>query len=159
MPRYLIALGSSDRFGIAYLNRAEQLLGESSAFLLVAKSRTFSNVAKQTGFNRLFYNSVVGLRSHHHPLVVYRELYAIEKRLGRIRPYPLSPRTIDIDILLSLDLTYRSRNFFLPHREAFNRNFFVVPAIEALRSCLWPIPLRLLRARSQLGCDHLKACD
>jgi len=86
----------------------------------------------------------------------YRNLYAIENELGRIRTYKFARRTIDLDLLLSLDITFKGANFFLPHKEAFKRMFFVVPAMEALQSAGWPIPHRLIKARAQCGQWYLR---
>jgi 2-amino-4-hydroxy-6-hydroxymethyldihydropteridine diphosphokinase len=99
---------------------------------------------------------VIAAQASLEPLSFYRYLYAIEKEFGRIRTYKFARRTIDLDLLLSLDITFNGTNFFLPHQEAFKRMFFVVPAIEALQSAGWPIPLRLIKRRAAGGPWYLR---
>lgn len=156
MPRYAIALGSSHRFGVRYITRARAMLEERTIGSLVSASRIFENGSFGTKHNCLFYNAVMCLTSMHHPHTLYRELRSIEWHLGRIRSYPNAPRTIDVDVLFSLDFTYSTRNFFLPHSDLVNRIFFVMPAFEALRSARWPVPLAIRNAHKRFGRGYLK---
>jgi len=48
---------------------------------------------------------------------------AIERRLGRTRPYPNAPRTCDIDILLFGDSRVARPALTVPHPEIRNRRF------------------------------------
>src|SRR5580704_19602874 len=108
MPRYLIALGSSHIDGPTYLQRARHALQDKKVFSLHGASRIYKNYAAITHYNSLFYNSVLAVHAPLHPHVFYRELAQIEHALGRIRPYPRARRTIDLDVLLSMDFTYKS---------------------------------------------------
>ncbi len=65
-------------------------------------------------------------------------------------------RTIDIDILWSLEGTFQSNHFFIPHKQALMRNFFVVPAIESLKSARWPLPINLSGRIENFGCNYLE---
>lgn len=155
MPRYLIAIGSSHSDGQNYLRRALLVIESDGNFSICGASRVYQNSSADTTYNRLFYNGAVAIKTPFHPQVFYRELARIEQTLGRIRTYRNAPRTIDIDVLMSLDFTYKSGSFFLPHREAMNRNFFVMPAIEALKSASWPVSLSLRKASSKCGRGYL----
>jgi|SRR5579871_354940 len=148
MARYLVALGSSHKSGFQYINNAIKQIATINGITLISSSRIYKNCSLGTTYNSLFYNCVCAIFAHHNALVLYRELLVIENLLGRIRSYKFARRTIDIDVLLSVDFSFKFGNFELPHREAFNRNFFVIPALEALELTDWPVPIKLLRARN-----------
>ncbi len=119
-------------------------------------SRILANSASKTAFNFLFYNCVLAVFTKMPPHPFYRELQRIEHRCGRIRSFCNAPRTIDIDVLLSLDLTYMSPHFFVPHQAMWERNFFVIPAIEALKSAGWPVNIKFLTSGQQFGGEYLQ---
>jgi 2-amino-4-hydroxy-6-hydroxymethyldihydropteridine diphosphokinase len=155
MPRYLIALGSSHLSGYDYIQQAIALIIQNSCVCLHGSSRIYKNNAVETAYHSLFYNAVFAVRAKLHPHVFYRELAQVELILGRIRTYKNARRTIDIDILISLDFSYTSPHFFLPHREVLTRKFFVIPAMEALKSASWPTPIGIAHARAKFGREYL----
>lgn len=156
MPRYLIALGSSHHEAEKYINNARVFLLNIKNLSLAGQSRIYKNNAAQTNYNCLFHNAVWAVTTYCHPRVFYRELSFIESTLGRIRTYRNAKRTLDIDILMSIDYTYESSSFFIPHKQAFQRHFFVIPALEALKSASWPVPLVLLQASFKFGRENLQ---
>lgn len=155
MSKYLIALGTSQQNGPCYIERALIALNKKSHISLVSQSRIYQNGSQGMHVNYLFHNCVCAVETSRHPHTFYRELSTIEYRLGRIRTYRNAPRTIDIDVLLSLDLIYISSNFFVPHKQVWERNFFVIPAIEALKLAGWPLPAKVLRAGLKFGRSYL----
>ena len=151
MARFIIALGSSHELGQKYLAEAVKKIHENKLVMVCGGAKIYKNSSSLTGYNCLFYNSALAIKSRMHPFLLYRELYALEHYLGRIRTYQNSRRTIDLDMLISLDFCYNSNVFFLPHKQAFKRIFFVIPMIEALKSAGWHVPIEVLKARSQGG--------
>ena len=156
MPRYIVALGSSHEQGHAYIIKAGDLLRQSKYSTVVGQSKIFRNASTNTLHNYLFCNCALAIQTKLEPRTFYRELFMLEHRLGRIRSYPNAPRTIDLDVLLSLDLTYISPHFFVPHKSATERNFFVIPAIDALKSARWPLPHELLKSGMKFGKQYLQ---
>jgi 2-amino-4-hydroxy-6-hydroxymethyldihydropteridine diphosphokinase len=155
MPKYLIALGSSHYRGCHYIEHVQQKIRNNKQILLAGKSRVFKNCSDNTIYNSLFYNNVLAVFAPLNPQVFYHELASIEHSLGRIRSQPNARRTIDIDVLMSFNFTYKLNNFLLPHPQALTRIFFVLPAIEALRSARWPIPHSIKKASLQFGKSYL----
>lgn len=156
MARYLIALGSSHSKGDYYIENALKKIKILRCTKIWGQSRIYLNNSLGSSYNSLFYNCVVAIEAHFAPLSFYRSLYAVEMELGRIRTYKFARRTIDLDLLLSLDISFKGDNFSLPHREAFKRMFFVVPAIEALQSAGWPVSPKLFMAKAALGHWYLR---
>jgi len=64
------------------------------------------------------------------PHELLRQTAAIEKRLGRTRPYPHAPRTIDIDIITLGDSVIDDDELTLPHPRAWRREFVLIPWLE-----------------------------
>jgi len=157
MNKYLIAAGSSHHQACNYLAQAENYLSNSKNIKLITKSRIFKNASKFSHINRLFFNTVYAVTSNLEPLVFYRELKTIETKLGRIRSYKNAPRTLDLDVLIALNLKYKKSTFFVPHPQAYMRSFFAVCAVEALMNAGWPIDLALSRASRRFSHDYLVA--
>jgi 2-amino-4-hydroxy-6-hydroxymethyldihydropteridine diphosphokinase len=147
LARFVISLGSSEHCGADYLLHAKIKILAKNIGLICGESLIYKNSASMTTYNSAFYNCALAFTSNLHPVLLYRELLAIELELGRIRTYKNARRTIDIDIILCLDFTYNNGYFFLPHKGAFNRIFFVLPSIEALTSADWPVPISLLKSK------------
>ena len=143
MEKYIIALGSSHYNAYFYLERAVFLLKNKSDFLVISQSKMYKNYSINTAKKLSFLNCCVAIKTNLSALVLYKELKVIEQKLGRIRPYKNSPRTIDLDVLLCLNFNYKKDNFFVPHKELLKRDFFIIPAIEALNLAKWPINFKL----------------
>ena len=57
-------------------------------------------------------------------------LLDIEKRLGRERPYPGAPRTLDLDLILYDDEIIDSPDLVVPHPRFRERRFVLEPLAE-----------------------------
>lgn len=76
-----------------------------------------------------FINAVVALRTGLAPEVLLQHLLAIEKKLGRERPYRNAPRTLDLDLLLYGRVESTSPTLTLPHPRLHLRAFVLVPLL------------------------------
>jgi dihydroneopterin aldolase/2-amino-4-hydroxy-6-hydroxymethyldihydropteridine diphosphokinase len=65
-----------------------------------------------------------------HPLSILKAIKGIELRIGRIPAERWGPRIIEVDLLFVDDLQIKTTQLTLPHRELFNRAFFLVPLAE-----------------------------
>jgi 2-amino-4-hydroxy-6-hydroxymethyldihydropteridine diphosphokinase len=74
-----------------------------------------------------FLNCVAEIETHLEPEQLLKELQAIELELGRKRKERWGDRNIDIDIITYGDSHYTSKDLFIPHPEAKNRAFVIVP--------------------------------
>jgi 2-amino-4-hydroxy-6-hydroxymethyldihydropteridine diphosphokinase len=78
-----------------------------------------------------FYNAAAAIDAGLDPLPLLRFLQSIEEEVGR-RPggSPKGPRPIDIDILLSGDVTFDDPQLVIPHPRLAERAFVLVPLSE-----------------------------
>lgn len=150
MTKYILALGTSQDKGEQYLINAKKAIAKIHGIKICGSSAAFKNGSYNTHYNCIFINSSLAVETAMHPKSFFRELVAIEHRFGRIRTYENAKRTLDVDVLMSLDLNYKSDSLLIPHREAFVRNFFVIPAIEAINDAGWPMPHVLWQASQRV---------
>jgi 2-amino-4-hydroxy-6-hydroxymethyldihydropteridine diphosphokinase len=74
-----------------------------------------------------FLNCVAEIETPLDPEQLLKELQAIEIELGRKRKERWGDRNIDIDIITYGDSHYTSKDLVIPHPEAKNRAFVIVP--------------------------------
>jgi 2-amino-4-hydroxy-6-hydroxymethyldihydropteridine diphosphokinase len=74
-----------------------------------------------------FLNCVAEIETPLEPEQLLKELQAIEIELGRKRKERWGNRNIDIDIITYGDSHYASKDLVIPHPEAKNRAFVIVP--------------------------------
>ena len=77
-----------------------------------------------------FTNAVAAVETTLTPLQLLQQLQAIERRHGRVRPYPNAPRTLDLDLLLYDELELETPTLTLPHPRLHERAFVLVPLLE-----------------------------
>ncbi len=66
-------------------------------------------------------------------------LLDIEARLGRTRPFPGSPRTIDLDLLLYGDSVISTPELTVPHPRFREREFVLLPLAEVAGGWVDPV--------------------
>lgn len=79
-----------------------------------------------------YLNVVAALCTSLGPHELLNALLAIELRLGRERPRPLAPRTLDLDLLWMEGATRDSKTLTLPHPRMGERAFVQEPLAELL---------------------------
>ena len=77
-----------------------------------------------------FLNAVAQVETHLEPRALLQGLLEIERRHGRVRDFPNSPRTLDLDILLYDSLALHEPGLAIPHPRMHERAFVVVPLSE-----------------------------
>ena len=95
-----------------------------------------------------YVNGVVALKTELQPLELLRHLHKIEAEMGRQRPYPWAPRTIDLDILYFDDLVLSHPDLTIPHPRVAQRRFVLSPLLEIAPD--FTDPLRKLTVRELL---------
>ncbi len=66
-------------------------------------------------------------------------VHEVERKLGRKRPFPSAPRTIDIDILAYADVVLDTPDLVLPHPRLHHRAFVLVPLSEIAPAWRHPV--------------------
>jgi len=85
-----------------------------------------------------FLNAAVAIETGLEPLALLKLLKQIEHDLGRRPTRRWGPRTIDLDILFYDDLNLDTPELTIPHPEASDRRFVLVPLAEI---CPGPLPV------------------
>lgn len=79
-----------------------------------------------------YLNAVAALSTSMGPHELLNALLAIELKLGRERPRPLAPRTLDLDLLWMEGAKRDSQALSLPHPRMTERAFVQLPLAELL---------------------------
>lgn len=122
---------------------------------LIAESTPLLNRGQGMRVKHIFLNCSLGIETSLHPYAFYRELRSIEVLLGRIRSIKNAPRTVDLDVLFSENLTYKRNNFFIPHKSTFTRSFFVQSSIELLQKASKPLHYKFIQSQKVLAREYL----
>lgn len=77
-----------------------------------------------------FYNLVLTAEYPKDPVELLSEIHQIENKLGRVRKFKNSPRTIDIDIITFNDKKMNNEDLIIPHKEFMKRKFVLIPLAE-----------------------------
>ncbi|OGF96749.1 MAG: 2-amino-4-hydroxy-6-hydroxymethyldihydropteridine diphosphokinase [Candidatus Glassbacteria bacterium GWA2_58_10] len=112
-------------------DREENLRRASEALRLLPETQvTGRSLARMTAPVGLtgqpdFLNQVQRLSTSLHPVELLKKLLQIESDLGRVRTEHWGPRIIDLDLLFYGRIERDSEFLMLPHREIWNRPFFL----------------------------------
>lgn len=142
MPRYVIGLGSSHPMGISYIQRAIFQLGCDKRIQILRVADIIRSCGVDTGRPLQFVNCAAFIKSPLPAVALWFLLSAIEAKLGRIRTTKNAPRTLDLDLLYSPDISCNQPFVQLPHPRLHERDFAKVPARQCLKH---PIPICLAR--------------
>jgi len=77
-----------------------------------------------------FLNQIIIVSSTMAPSIILKEIFAIEKEMGRVRTTKYAARVIDIDILYFNDEIIHTENLIIPHPQIQNRRFVLIPLAE-----------------------------
>jgi 2-amino-4-hydroxy-6-hydroxymethyldihydropteridine diphosphokinase len=131
MTTAVLALGSNLGNKRQWLVKALSLIATTPDIYLIdispvveSKALTLAGVDSS---KPSFLNCVAEIETPLDPEQLLRELQAIEIELGRKRKERWGDRNIDIDIITYGDSHYTSKDLVIPHPEAKNRAFVIVP--------------------------------
>jgi 2-amino-4-hydroxy-6-hydroxymethyldihydropteridine diphosphokinase len=85
-----------------------------------------------------FVNAVAEIETALAPRPLLEALLEIERRHGRVREKPDSPRTLDLDVLLYEDLVCHEHGLTIPHPRMHERGFVLRPLLEIAPGCVIP---------------------
>jgi len=84
------------------------------------------------------------------PFALLKDCLDIENKLGRIRPYPHAPRTLDIDILMVEHILICTDALILPHPGIEKRAFVIWPLGEIAPDLILPSGRDIREVRESL---------
>jgi len=125
-----LSLGSNLGDRAATLARAIEELAAHPQIKLLQVSPVYETAAVADEPQPDYLNLAVALETDLEPLELLRVTQEIEQRLGRTRPYPDAPRTIDMDLLTCGDIMVRTPELTLPHPRMLQRQFVLVPLAD-----------------------------
>jgi 2-amino-4-hydroxy-6-hydroxymethyldihydropteridine diphosphokinase len=123
-----IALGSNLGDRGLHLNAAVTALAVHLDSLKVSSFHDTAPIG--VGSQPRFLNAAVIGRSTLAADVLLGELLGIEAGLGRTRPFPGAPRTVDLDLILYGDAVINSQRLTVPHPRFRDRLFVLAPLAE-----------------------------
>lgn len=85
-----------------------------------------------------FINQVILVKTTLSAPNILEQIFAIEKKMGRVRTYKNAAREIDIDILFLDDDIIDTNTLTIPHKEIQNRRFVLEPLNEIAPTLLHP---------------------
>jgi len=122
-----LALGTNLGNKKKNLEQAISILNDEAGNVLHI-SRTYTSESK--GFEGLdFFYCCVELHTELSPIELLHKCQDIEKRMGRVKNISIGyeNRIIDIDIVYYGNKVLNSRELNIPHKEALNRSFVILP--------------------------------
>ena len=139
-----LSLGSNLGDRAANIDEGLRLLCSSSRGMRV--SSLYETVSQGFSSQPLFLNAACRIWTPLDPFQLMAELRAIEAALGRRRPFPNAPRTLDIDILLFGETVVDCPGLCIPHPRMAERLFVLVPMAEIGPQAYHPVLKQTVRS-------------
>ena len=121
-----MALGSNLGDRLALLRDATEAL-EGDGIRVVARSPVFETPAVADEPQPPYLNAVLRLDTTLAPRALLERCLAVESALGRRRPRPNAPRTVDLDLLLHGRAVVDEPGLVVPHPRMLGRAFVRAP--------------------------------
>ncbi len=161
--RFVVGLGSSDHHAASRVREGAARLGAHPMLSVVAASRLYESPAAGGATAARFVNAAVVVDTALPAAALLQALHAIEAACGRVRAMANASRTLDLDVLWSVDAPLvdgdapQGAGPAVPHPRLFERAFAAVPALEALGNAGLPVPSPLADAARALARQPLAA--
>jgi 2-amino-4-hydroxy-6-hydroxymethyldihydropteridine diphosphokinase len=135
VSRAFIALGSNLDDPAFHICRAFKELAGLPASRVLRRSSLYRSSPIGWLDQPDFINAVVELETALSPRDLLTALLEIERNHGRLREYPNSPRTLDLDVLMYDDVKCDEPDLVLPHPRMHQRAFVLQPLLEIAPDC------------------------
>lgn len=103
-----------------------------------------------------FLNACVYLETDSDIKALFHDLCSVEDKMGRKRREKWDPRIIDIDLLLSEQLIFRSPELNIPHPYLQVRNFYLKPLYEIGKEEIDPLTGKKIKTLLEICPDKKK---
>lgn len=140
MTEVLIGIGSNLDGPINQVKRAFQYLDELPGTELIKRSSLYTSKPQGPQDQEDYVNAVALIDTSLTPIDLLSALKDIENKFGRIKTRHWGERVIDLDILFYGDQVVKTDepDLTIPHAEALNRDFVILPALEIAPD--WRLP-------------------
>lgn len=128
----ILSLGSNIGNREFNINRAITAISSDPQNMLVNTSNFYETSPVGNVEQKNFINVAINVATNYEPEKLLAKIHQIEADLHRTRDIHWGPRTIDVDIVFWGDQTISDSDLVVPHLEAFNRLFVLVPSLEVL---------------------------
>ena len=128
--RIVLALGGNIGDKAASLRRALRAIAGEPEIELIRVSRLYRTAPWGKTDQDWFLNACALAWTSLAPEALLERLKALEVELGRVSGERWGPRLIDIDLIAYDDVSLKTSTLTLPHPEALNRPFVLVPLAE-----------------------------
>lgn len=125
-----LSIGSNIGNRLRYLRDAISELGHRNIIAIKTSSIYETLPAEINDIQENFMNLAAMVSFDMGPFALLENCLDIEKKLGRTRPYPQAPRTVDIDILMVEHIFISTGALKLPHPGIERRAFVIWPLAE-----------------------------
>ncbi len=154
MHTLYLLLGSNIGNSALQLENALQHI-EKKIGKLEKKSSLYATAAWGNVKQNDFLNQVVLVHTTLNANEILIQIFAIEKKMGRVRTYKNAAREIDIDILFWDDAIIDSNTLTIPHKEIQNRRFVLEPLNEIAPTLLHPVLHKDIKTLLHICKDNL----
>ena len=145
-----LGLGSNLGDREVHLQRAIALLEEDECVQIKKKSTVIETEPIGHIEQGAFLNQVIQIETSYEPYSLLQKCLKIEQSSGRIREDKWGPRTLDIDILFFGETVLQSDGLKIPHPEASNRAFVLLPLAEIAPTFQHPVSGQQMEAMLHL---------
>lgn len=145
--RVYLGLGSNLGDRGEYLRQARVLLCDSGKIELIQVSGIYETEPWGVTEQPEFWNQVIEIETQLPGLDLLALCQQVENKLGRERQQRWGPRTMDVDILCSEQMSCQSPELTVPHPQIENREFVLAPLREIAPELILPSgkPVREIR--------------
>lgn len=127
MEKVILGLGSNTGNRSVNIKKAVKEISLTKGVNVIKVSLLYETEPWGLKNQRKFLNCVIICLCKLKPVELLKNLYAIEKKLGRKRRIKWGPREIDIDILFFGSMLINRGNIIIPHPLIELRNFVLIP--------------------------------
>ena len=150
-----LGLGSNVGDRRANLQAGVDLLGARGVSVLASSSTYDTDPVGEILEQAPFLNACLRIETELAPEALLDAGKNVERELGRdLSATRHSPRPLDVDVLLLGDYEHRSDRLTLPHPQAAQRRFVLIPLLELDLELTTPDGLRLVDRLAELPVDE-----
>ncbi|MCH4172269.1 MAG: 2-amino-4-hydroxy-6-hydroxymethyldihydropteridine diphosphokinase [Lactobacillus sp.] len=127
-----LSIGANMGNKLANLQQAIAELQQNNQINILKVSKYYQTAPVGGVVQDDFLNGALKLETSLTPQALLAVIHSIEKAGHRVRKVHWGPRTIDLDIIFFDEQRIATQSLTIPHPEAFNRRFVLVPLLDVL---------------------------